>query len=53
MRRILAAGVLVVGLGLVATPVAFGMFDRAPKGAVMIDDFRPFMTTDEVDCSRG
>jgi hypothetical protein len=35
----------VVGLGLVAAPFAFGMFDRAPKGAVMIGGFKPYMTT--------
>jgi len=34
----------VLGLALVAMPVAFEMFDRAPKGARMIADFRPYMT---------
>lgn len=34
----------VLGLALVAMPVAFQMFDRAPKGARMIADFRPYMT---------
>lgn len=53
MRRIFAAGALVMGIGLVAAPFAFGMFDRAPKGAVMIDDFRPFMTNEEVELFRG
>ena len=34
----------VLGLALVAMPVAFQMFDRAPKGARMIAGFRPYMT---------
>jgi hypothetical protein len=33
-----------IGLGLAAAPVAFGMFDRAPQGAVMMREFAPFMT---------
>jgi hypothetical protein len=37
-------GVAVIGLGLVAAPFAFGMFSRAPKGAVMIAGFKPYMT---------
>jgi len=36
--------VLAVGIGLAAAPVAFDMFSKAPKGAVMIADFRPYMT---------
>lgn len=35
---------VVLGLGLVAAPVGFQMFTRAPAGAEMIDDFRPLMT---------
>ncbi len=34
----------VLGFALVAMPGAFQMFDRAPKGARMIADFRPYMT---------
>jgi hypothetical protein len=37
--------VAVVGVGLVAAPFAFGMFSKAPKGAVMIAGFKPYMTT--------
>ncbi|MGH9033618.1 MAG: hypothetical protein ACRDZV_15955, partial [Acidimicrobiia bacterium] len=44
MRRVSLLFVLVVGLGLAAAPLAFQMFGRAPKGAVMLDEFRPFMT---------
>jgi len=37
-----------VGVGLVAAPFAFQMFTRAPGGADMIADFKPFMTHDKV-----
>jgi hypothetical protein len=38
-----------IGFGLVAAPFAFNMFSRAPKGAVMLADFKPFMTNDRLD----
>ena len=38
-----------VGLGLVTAPFAFQMFSRAPKGATMIADFKPFMTNQRLD----
>lgn len=44
---------IVLGLGVVAAPVFFQMFTRAPKGAEMIDDFRPFMTTKKVQTIQG
>jgi hypothetical protein len=44
MRRGPAIGLVVVGIGLVIAPVIFQMFDRAPKGAEMLVDFKPFMT---------
>jgi hypothetical protein len=34
----------VIGLGLVAAPFGFKMFDRAPQGATMLMAFKPFMT---------
>jgi hypothetical protein len=34
----------VLGVALIAMPAAFQMFGRAPKGARMIKDFRPYMT---------
>jgi hypothetical protein len=37
--------VAVIGVGLVVAPFGFGMFSKAPKGAVMIDEFAPYMTT--------
>lgn len=39
--------------GLVAAPVVFQMFTRAPGGAEMIDDFRPFMTEEKVGQVQG
>jgi hypothetical protein len=34
-----------IGVALAVMPFAFNMFNRTPKGAVMIAGFRPFMTT--------
>lgn len=34
-----------LGLLLVVMPFAFSMFSRAPKGATMLQQFRPFMTS--------
>jgi len=45
--------VAVVGVGLVLAPAAFQMFERAPKGDEMIDDFRPLMTRDRVQNIQG
>ena len=42
-RRALVALAL-LGVCLAAAPLAFGMFDRGPKGAVMMAEFEPFMT---------
>jgi hypothetical protein len=42
-RRALVA-LLVLGLALAAAPLAFQMFDRGPKGAEMMVEFKPFMT---------
>lgn len=44
MRRGALVVALVVGLGLAAAPAAFSMFERAPAGGRMLDDFRPFMS---------
>ncbi len=38
-----AIAVVVLGVGLVLAPVAFQMFDRAPEGGDMLDEFRPYM----------
>jgi len=44
---------VVVGVGLVAAPVVFQMFTRAPGGGSMIDDFRPIMTSEKVTTVQG
>jgi len=52
-RRWAVIGVAVIGLGLVVAPFAFGMFTRAPKGAVMIAGFKPYMTTARLNGYQG
>ena len=42
-----------LGIAVAAAPVAFQMFDRAPQGADMIDDFRPMMTRERVQSVQG
>ena len=37
---------LAIGLGLVIAPAIFGMFSRAPAGGQMIDEFKPYMTSE-------
>jgi hypothetical protein len=36
---------IVLGAALIIMPFAFTMFSRAPKGAAMLSQFKPFMTT--------
>lgn len=48
-RRGVWWGVVALGIGLIAAPAVFQMFDRAPKGADMIDAFAPYMTTAEIE----
>src|SRR3954453_12025983 len=43
-RREALVALLVIGIGLALALVAFKMFDRAPKGAQMMVEFKPFMT---------
>ena len=43
-RSKLLIALVVLGIALAAAPVAFQMFTRAPKGAQMLSDFKPFMT---------
>jgi hypothetical protein len=38
-----------LGAALIIMPFAFTMFSRAPKGAAMLKEFRPFMTTARLD----
>ncbi len=48
-RRWVVIVIAVFGAVLVFMPVAFGMFSKAPQGAVMIAQFKPFMTTARLD----
>jgi hypothetical protein len=41
-------GVALLGVALIAMPLAFAMFERAPDGARMIASFRPYMTADRL-----
>lgn len=42
----IAAGA--IGLGLIAAPVVFQMFSRAPGGGEMLEDFAPYMTPEVI-----
>ncbi|MHB1533254.1 MAG: hypothetical protein ACYC1D_01320 [Acidimicrobiales bacterium] len=54
MRRRIAAGIiLAIGVGLMVAPAAFGMWSRAPRGAQMIQGFRPIMTAQNVPVIAG
>lgn len=48
-RRWALTVLAVIGLALIAMPLVFNMFSRAPKGAAMIAEFKPFMTVDRLD----
>ncbi|MCZ4498165.1 MAG: hypothetical protein JWQ74_718 [Marmoricola sp.] len=46
-------GLAVIGIGLVAAPLAFGMFSKAPKGGEMMDAFQSLETTENVTRIQG
>ncbi|MET0602495.1 MAG: hypothetical protein ABW167_10930 [Baekduia sp.] len=46
--RLARWGVLAVGVGLVAAPAVFQMWDRAPKGAALVEAFKPIETRSAV-----
>jgi hypothetical protein len=48
VRRALI-GLIVLGIAFVAAPFAFQMFSRAPQGADMLANFKPFMTVQRLD----
>jgi hypothetical protein len=48
-RSAVLFAVAVLGIALAAAPLAFDMFTRAPKGATMLADFKPFMTHSRLD----
>jgi hypothetical protein len=49
VRRWAVWTIAVIGVALIVMPVAFGMFTKAPKGAQMMGQFKPFMTTQRLD----
>jgi hypothetical protein len=53
VRRNVLIALIVLGAGLALAPVAFQMFSRAPKGATMLDEFKPFMTERRLDRFEG
>lgn len=52
-RNVPIIAALIVGIGMIVAPFVFQMFDRAPLGGDMIDDFEPYMTIEEVEKFRG
>ena len=52
-RRGFVVAIVVIGLGLALAPAMFQMFSRAPKGGDMIDEFRPYMTVEQISLFRG
>ena len=52
-NRLPIIAALIIGIGLMLAPVAFQMFSRAPLGGDMIDDFGPYMSTEQVELFRG
>jgi hypothetical protein len=48
-RRSLVVALAVIGVGLIAAPAVFKMFDRAPKGANMMKGFKPYMKHPRLD----
>jgi hypothetical protein len=53
VQRQAAITALVIGIGLAVAPAIFQMFDRAPKGGDMIDEFEPYMTSAKIDTFAG
>jgi hypothetical protein len=52
-RRLPIVGALIVGIGMIVAPFVFQMFERAPLGGDMIEDFEPYMTIEQVERFRG
>ncbi len=52
-RRWPLAAAMMIGFGLIIAPFAFGMFERAPLGGDMIDDFEPYMVETKIAEFRG
>jgi hypothetical protein len=52
-RNLPVIGALIVGIGMIVAPFVFQMFERAPLGGDMIEDFDPYMTVEQVEQFRG
>ena len=52
-RKLPIIGALIVGIGMIVAPFVFQMFERAPLGGDMIEDFEPYMTVEQVESFRG
>lgn len=52
-RKLPIVAALIVGIGMIVAPFVFQMFDRAPLGGDMIEDFEPYMTIEQVEQFRG
>jgi len=52
-ERMSIVGALAVGIGMIVAPFAFQMFERAPLGGEMIEDFEPYMSSEQVERFRG
>jgi hypothetical protein len=52
-RNLPIIGALIVGIGMIVAPFVFQMFERAPLGGDMIEDFEPYMTIEQVERFRG
>lgn len=52
-RNLPIVAALLIGIGMIAAPAVFQMFDRAPLGGEMIDEFEPYMTIEKVETFRG
>lgn len=46
-------GLAILGVALIAAPLTFQMFDRAPAGERMLSAFRPIMTTERITTIQG
>lgn len=52
-RRAAVVAIVIIGAGLALAPVGFRMFERAPKGGTMLDEFRPYMDEETLGDFRG
>ena len=52
-QRVPVLALAALGVAVIAAPAVFQMFSRAPGGAQMIDDFRPLMTSANIEEVQG